>query len=319
MNTPIVIASGNGLQAARHAYGEMISGADPLDAAVSGVNLVELDPNDHTVGYGGLPNRDGVIQLDAAVMHGPLAKAGAVGALEGVKLASSVARLVMLKTDHVMLAGDGARRFAQEQGFVEENLLSEFSRKVWMHWREIRKKKSSRPSLENLDPDVRKFVEEHPTWFVHTGTVHLSVRNASGDLACCTSTSGLPFRLSGRIADSALVGAGLYCDNHVGSAGCTGRGEAAILSNASAAAVEIMRRGVSPLDSAMKVLERVVDLNRDPRWRDISGRPTFNLAVYALNKAGECASAAVWNGGTFAVADQNGARLENQAFLYRRE
>jgi N4-(beta-N-acetylglucosaminyl)-L-asparaginase len=185
---------------------------------------------------------------------------GAVGALEGVKLASSVARLVMLHTDHVLLAGEGAGRFARAHGFPEENLLTDFSRRVWLYGRGIREGQNPEASLDEWGSDVRTFIEEHRAWLGQTGTIHLSARSASGDLACCTSTSGLPFKLPGRIADSALVGAGLYCDNEVASVGCTGRGESAILSNASAAAVNLMRSGLSPLDSALEVLETTVRL-----------------------------------------------------------
>jgi N4-(beta-N-acetylglucosaminyl)-L-asparaginase len=316
----VAIASRNGLEAVRRAYDELQAGADPVDAAVAGVNLVELDPKDYTVGYGGLPNFDGVVQLDAAVMHGPSAKAGAVAALEGVKTPSQVARLVMQRTDHVLLVGEGARRFATMHGFPNENLLTDFSRKVWLFWRENLSGKDDwvEPPLEELDPEVREFFERNRDMLRPTGTIHLSALSPAGDLGCCTTTSGLFFKIPGRVGDSPLISAGLYCDNEVGSAGGTGRGEAAILSGAAHTAVEFMRQGQQPEAALLKTLERVVQLNRDPHLKHADGRPNFNLRLYAVNKAGAYSSAAIWSGGRFAVCDAGGARLEEQAYLYKR-
>lgn len=317
---PVAIASANGLEAVRRTYEELQAGADPVDAAVAGVNLVELDPKDYTVGYGGLPNFDGVVQLDAAVMHGPSAKGGAVAALEGVKTPSRVARLVMQRTDHVLLVGEGARRFATMHGFPNEDLLTDFSRKVWLFWRQNLSLQDDwvEPPLEELDPDVRRFFERERDLFRPTGTIHLSALSPAGDLGCCTSTSGLFFKIPGRVGDSPLIGAGLYCDNDVGSAGCTGRGEAAILSNAAHTAVEFMRQGQGPEAALLKTLERVVQLNRDPSLERPDGRPNFNLRLYAVDKTGRYASAAIWSGGKFAVCDARGPRLEEQAYLYKR-
>lgn len=316
----VAIASANGLEAVRRAYEELQAGADPVDAAVAGVNLVELDPKDYSVGYGGLPNFDGVVQLDSAVMHGPRGKGGAVAALEGVKTPSRVARLVMQRTDHVLLVGNGARRFATMHGFPNENLLTDFSRQVWRYWRENLSEKDDwvEPPLEELDPAVREFFQRNRGLLRPTGTIHLSALTPSGDLGCCTTTSGLFFKIPGRVGDSPLIGAGLYCDNDIGSAGGTGRGEAAILSNASHTAVEFMRQGLVPEEALLKTLERVVHLHRDPRLQRSDGRPDFNLRLYAVNKGGAYGSAAIWSGGKFAVADARGARLEQQAYLYRR-
>ncbi len=324
-SSPVAVASGNGLEAVRIAYQEMVAGADPVDAAVAGVKVVELDPKDYTVGYGGLPNFDGVVQLDAAVMHGPSSKAGAVAALEGVKTPAQVARLVMQRTDHVLLVGSGARRFATMHGFPEEELLTDFSRKVWLYWRESLSQLDDwvEPTLAGLDPEVREFVEDPDNRDLFqrgpdrpTGTIHLSARAASGDLGCCTTTSGLFFKIPGRVGDSPIIGAGLYCDNDVGSAGATGRGEASIQVCAAHSAVEQMRLGLAPQEALLKVLERVVHLNREPLLRRRDGRPKFNLRLYAVDKAGRYAGAAIWGGKTFAVADARGARLEEQAYLY---
>jgi len=319
----VAIASANGLEAVRRAHQEMTGGADPLDAAISGVNLVELDPDDLTVGYGGLPNFEGVVQLDSAVMHGPSGKGGAVAALEGVKTPSKVARLVMDRTDHVLLVGEGARRFATMHGFPVEELLTERSRKIWLYWRENLSTKDDweEPPLDRLDPEVREFIEESGDLFRDrrpTGTIHLSALAPSGDLGCCTTTSGLFFKVPGRVGDSPLIGAGLYCDNDVGSAGGTGRGEAAILSCASHTVVEGMRAGLEPEAACLAALERVAHLTRDPRLRRPDGRPDFNLRLYAIAKGGAYGSAAIWSGGRFAVADERGARLEDQAYLYER-
>ncbi len=318
---PVAVSSANGLEAVRIARERLLAGEDPVAAAVAGVKVVELDPNDYTVGYGGLPNFDGVVQLDAAVMHGPSGKAGAVGALEGVRTPAEVARLVMERSDHVLLVGEGARRFATMHGFPNEDLLTETSRKIWLYWRENLSALDDweEPPETALDPAVRRFLEENRGMFRPTGTIHLSALASNGDLGCCTTTSGLFFKVPGRVGDSPLVGAGLYCDNDVGSAGATGRGEASILGCVSHGTVENMRLGLSPQEAALKTLERVAHLTRDPRLRRKDGRPNFNLKIYAVNKTGAYASAAIWGGGRFAVADARGARLEEQAFLYRSE
>lgn len=323
---PVAISSANGLEAVRIAYEQMLAGTDPTDAAVEGVKTVELDPADYTVGYGGLPNFDGVVQLDSAVMHGPSGKGGAVAALEGVKTPAQVARLVMQRTDHVLLVGEGARRFATMHGFGHEELLTDFSRKLWLFWRENLSAADDwvEPSPDQLDPEIRAFFEKNPGMFRPrdprpTGTIHLSAVDGNGDLGCCTTTSGLFFKIPGRVGDSPLIGCGLYCDNDVGSAGGTGRGEAAILSNASHTVVELMRSGQSPEQACLSTLERVAHLTRDPNLRRPDGRPNFNLRLYAVNKAGAYGSAAIWSGGKFAVADRRGARHEEQAYLYATE
>jgi len=321
---PVAVSSANGLEAVRIAYERMLAGADPTDAAVEGVKTVELDPRDYTVGYGGLPNFDGVVELDAAVMHGPSGKGGAVASLRGVKTPSEVARLVMERTDHVLLVGEGARRFATMHGFGDENLLTDFSRKLWLFWRENLSAVDDwvEPPPDKLDPEIREFFERNPGMFRPpeprpTGTIHLSAIDGNGNVGCTTTTSGLFFKVPGRVGDSPLIGCGLYCDNDVGSAGGTGRGEAAILSNAAHTVVELMRRGESPEQACLSTLQRVVHLTRDPLLKGPDGRPNFNLRLYAANKAGACGSAAIWSGGQYAVADRRGARHEEQAYLYK--
>jgi N4-(beta-N-acetylglucosaminyl)-L-asparaginase len=313
------VSSANGLAAVEAAYKRLVAGEDPVRAAVAGVNIVELDPADYTVGYGGLPNFDGRVQLDAAVMHGPSGKGGAVAALEGVKTPSLVAQTVMERTDHVLLVGEGARRFATMHGFPDENLLTDLSRKIWVYWREVLSRKDDwvEPPEEELDPELREFVEKNRGLFRPTGTIHLSAVTPGGDVGCCTTTSGLFFKIPGRVGDSPQIGSGLYCDNAVGSAGATGRGEAAILSCASHTVVELMRQGRNPEDAVLGALERVVEVTRDPRLKRDDGKPAFNLRLYAVSRSGEYGSAAIWGGGSFAVADAQGPRLEEQAYLYR--
>ncbi len=315
----VAVASANGLAAVRRAYEQLTAGADPVDAAVDGVRLNELDPEDYTVGYGGMPNFDGVVELDAAVMHGPSGKAGAVAALQGVKTPAEVARLVMRRTDHVLLVGEGARRFATMHGFPNENLLTEFSRQVWVYWRENLALHDDwvDPPLAELSPELQRFFADNRDLLRPTGTIHLSARTAAGDLGCCTTTSGLFFKIPGRVGDSPIIGAGLYCDNEVGSAGGTGRGEANIQVAGAHSAVELMRQGHPPQAALLKTLERVVHLNRDARLKGPDGRPNFNLKLYAVAKNGAYAGAAIWSGGKFAVADSRGARLEEMAYLYR--
>jgi N4-(beta-N-acetylglucosaminyl)-L-asparaginase len=310
-----VIASKNGLEATRRAYEMMAAGADPLDAVIAGVNLLEDDPNDTTVGYGGLPNEDGVVELDAAVMHGPTHRAGAVGALRNVRFASRVARLVMDETDHVLLVGEGALRFAKAQGFKEEDLLTERARKIWLYWRQTRGPDDDwlPPPEDQLDPDVLEYFKKQRT----TGTIHCAALNAAGDLSCVTTTSGLAFKLAGRVGDSCSIGAGLYVDNAVGSCGSTGRGEANIENLSSFAAVEWMRAGMSPHDAGMEMLNRVVKRTAE-RLRDSERRPKFNVTFYLLGKDGTHAGVSLWGPTLFAVTDAGGTRHEQCAVLYHR-
>src|SRR5215475_4324089 len=325
---PVAIASTNGLKAVELAVQRMKAGADPLDAAIAGVNLVEEDPNVMSVGYGGIPNEEGVVQLDASVMHGPTARAGAVGALEGVKNPSKVAKLVMETTDHIMLVGPGARRFADMHGFPVENLLTEKARKVWLYWKEnlSDKDKWLEPDPTKLDPEVQDFIREYGRNYFRDprshGTIHLSAVTPQGDLAGCTSTSGLFFKMPGRVGDSAIIGAGCFTDNAVGSAGSTGRGEANILIGGGHLVVERMRAGRSPRDACLDAMKRIAETTREKRLLDPQGRPAFQIRFYAVNKGGAYGSAAMWSKGStgkpaqFAVADGRGARLEPCAFLF---
>jgi N4-(beta-N-acetylglucosaminyl)-L-asparaginase len=325
---PVAVSSANGLRAVALAVQRMREGVDPLDAAVAGVNIVEDDPNDMTVGYGGVPNEEGVVQLDACVFHGPTARAGAVASLEGVKNPTKVAKLVMETTDHVLLVGAGARRFADVNGFARENLLTEKARKVWLYWRQNLSDmdKWLEPDEEHLDPEVKAFIQEYGRDEFRDprthGTVHVSAVDAKGDLAGTTSTSGLFFKMPGRVGDSPIIGAGCFTDNAVGSAGSTGRGEANILVSGGHLAVELMRQGKHPREACLDVLRRIAATTRQKRLLDSKGRPKFGIKFYAVNKRGDYGAASMWsdpkNGhpAKFSVADARGARLEECAFLF---
>ena len=303
---PVVVGSGNGLRGVRRAFDQIARGADTLDAIIAGVNIQELDPEDQSVGLGGLPNEEGVVQLDASCMHGPTKRAGAVGCLEDIATPSLVAKAVMDYTDHTLLVGKGARKFALALGFKEQNLLTDKSRQDWLRWK-------SRLNKDDFwldhDDDIRiKFT---------SGTINLNAVNAAGDLSSVTTTSGFSWKLDGRVGDSPIVGAGQYCDNTVGAAGSTGRGEACLKVCGAFAVVELMRNGASPEQAVMRVLERVVAMT-EARLLDDKGRPRFGLQFYALAKDGRAAAATLYEGAQYAVCDDQGARLERCAYLYRR-
>lgn len=302
----VVIASANGLRGVAKAYEMLGTGADPLDAAIEGVKIQELDPEDSSVGLGGLPNADGVVQLDASCMHGPTRRAGAVGALEGIATPSLVAKAVMDHTDHIMLVGEGAKRFALGLGFTEQNLLTEKSRQAWLRWRA-----RLNPNDNWIEQEVEGSVRQS------TGTINMNAVTARGDIGSVTTTSGLSWKIPGRVGDSPIIGAGQYCDNGVGAAGSTGRGEANIKVCGAFLTVEFMRQGMAPEQACLKTLERVVAAT-EPRLLDDQGRPRFNLNFYAVAKDGRFGAASIWSGSRYAVADARGARLENSAFLYRR-
>ena len=326
---PVVVSSANGLRAVERAYSLVAAGGNPVDAVVAGVNIVEDDPDDVTVGYGGIPNEEGVVQLDASVMDGRTGKCGAVGALEGIKNPSKVARLVMDQTNRVFLVGPGALKFARAHGFKEENLLTERSRKIWLYWKEKLSTKDDwieRGDEETTDPDIKWYIEKYGVEdFRQQGTINCNVVTADGTIAGCTTTSGLFFKIPGRLGDSPVIGAGLFVDGDVGACGSTGWGEGNLRSCGSHTVVEFMRQGMSPEQAALKSLERIVGLAKD--MRDKNGKPSFNVNFYVVNKKGERAGAAVWSGSygasgrftpaRYAVADASGGRLVESAYLYK--
>jgi N4-(beta-N-acetylglucosaminyl)-L-asparaginase len=310
----VVIASGNGVRAVEKAVELLKNGNDPLDAVIAGVNIVEEDPDDMSVGYGGLPNEDMEVELDASVMHGPTHNAGAVAGLKHIKTPSKVAKLVMERTDHALLVGEGALKFAKAHGFMEENLLTDKARQRWLEWKE---KLSDRddwfPPEEEIDQEIREVLVYH-------GTINCCALDTKGNLAGVTTTSGLSYKIPGRVGDSPIIGAGLYVDNDVGAAGSTGRGEANILNCGSFTVVEFMRQGSSPEEACLKTLERIVlTSKRQPRLLDDEGRPRFDLSFYAVNKKGDYGGARIWSGGRFVIHDGTEKREKEPAFLFKRE
>ena len=311
---PRVVASGNGLRATEKAMTIIKAGGDPLDAVIAGVNIVEDDPNDMSVGYGGLPNEDGVVELDASVMYGPNHTAGAVAGLRNIKNPSRVARLVMERTDHVLIVGEGALRFARAHGFKEEDLLTEKSREAWLRWKETMSDRDNwyPPKSETLPGDLRSVMSTH-------GTINCIAIDAAGRLAGVTTTSGLSWKLAGRVGDSPIIGAGLYVDNDIGAAGSTGRGEANLQTCASYRIVEAMGRGLSPEEACLKTCEAIAAKTRlVPRLCDAEGRPKFGLEFYALNKKGEFGSAGLYQGGRYAVHDGAENKLREAAYVFKR-
>jgi N4-(beta-N-acetylglucosaminyl)-L-asparaginase len=298
-----------------------------LDALIEGVNIVELDPEDYSVGYGGVPNAEGVVQLDSSCMHGPLKRAGGVASLEGVRTPSKVAREVMNKTDHHLLVGKGAQTFARNMGFtIEDDLNTPLSRKLWLEW-----KQRTDPS-HYLTPKEREIASAEarrqmaaegffPASKMY-GTINCDGVNAKGEICGVTTTSGLFFKIPGRVGDSPILGAGLWVDGQVGAAGSTGRGEANLYNLSSFFIVECMRRGMHPKDAGMEALKRIKANTVEKRLLNPQGNPNFNVNFYALNARGEFAGVAMyaedpddigWAGGKtkavrYAVCDAKGPR-----------
>jgi N4-(beta-N-acetylglucosaminyl)-L-asparaginase len=310
---PVVVASANGnvyknggaRTAVHEAFERMVRGEDVLDALIAGVNICELDPEDDSVGYGGLPNADGVVQLDASCMHGPRRRAGAVASIEGVRTPANVAKAVLDETDHHLIVGRGAQEFARGLGFkIEDDLNSENSRKQWLEWK------------RRIDPehwlDPKKRAEE--SWRVtremmaegridptHVfGTINCNGVNAKGEICGVTTTSGLAWKIPGRVGDSPILGAGLYVDGEVGAAGSTGRGEANLYNLSSFLIVENLRRGLSPKDAGMDALRRVKANTVEKRLLNAKGEPKFYVKFYIVDKKGRHAGVGMY-------ARQNGA------------
>ena len=314
---PVVVASSNGnrskgadnVTCVARAFKMMTDGADVLDALVAGVEIVELDPNQTGVGWSGLPNADGVVQLDASCMHGPKKRAGAVAAIEGLRAPARVAQLVADETDHHLLVGKGAQDFARAMGIkIEEGLINETARKQWLEWKRrtdpqhyLDPKKRSQAWYEAGLQMVREgLIDGEHFW----GTINCDGVNAKGEICGVTTTSGLAWKIPGRVGDSPILGAGLYVDGEVGAAGSTGRGEANLYNLSSFLIVEEMRRGAHPKDAAITALKRVAK-NTEKRLLNAKGQPNFGLNFYCLNAKGEYAGVGMYQG-TYAVCTENG-------------
>jgi N4-(beta-N-acetylglucosaminyl)-L-asparaginase len=315
---PVVVASANGNRfknggaqtAVEKAFAMVTGGSDVLDAVIAGVNIVELDPEDTSVGYGGLPNADGVVQLDASCMHGPRKRAGSVAALEGVRTPSKVAQMVAEQTDHHLIVGKGAQDFARNMGLkIEDDLNTDRSRSLWLEW-----KRRIDPD-HYLDPKKRAeawydaglqmaregLIDPEHYW----GTINCNAVNAKGEVCGVTTTSGLAWKIPGRVGDSPILGAGLYVDGEVGAAGSTGRGEANLYGLCSYLIVEEMRRGAHPKDAGMTALTRVRKATIEKRLLNSRGLPNFGLNFYIVNAAGEYAGVSMY-GASFAVCTESG-------------
>jgi len=309
------ISSENGLRATEKAMELLKSGVDPLEAVIAGVNIVEDDPNDMSVGYGGLPNEEGVVELDSSVMHGPTHHAGAVASLRNIKNPSKVAKLVMERTDHTLLVGEGALKFAKAHGFKEEDLLTDKAREIWLRRKEMLSDKDFwfPPKVETLDPELLRYVEFH-------GTINCNALDAEGNLAGVTTTSGFYFKIPGRVGDSPIIGAGLYVDNDIGAAGSTGRGEANIQNCGSYSVVEFMRQGYSPVEACLQALKRIAEKSKgQPRLLTEDGLPRFDLDFYAINKKGEYGGASMWSESQFAIHDGTENKLIESAYLFKKK
>ncbi|PYP41055.1 MAG: asparaginase [Gemmatimonadetes bacterium] len=298
------VSSANGIRGVKLAVELMQKGTDTLDAGVEGVKIQELDPDDDSVGYGGLPNEEGVVQLDASCVHGPTRRAGAVAALEGIKTPSEVARLVLKYTDHILLVGEGAKKFALSYGFKEEDLLTPKSREKWLRWRANRGKGDDWVDIPDGAPAMAR----------PTGTINMDLINDKGEISSITTTSGLAWKIPGRAGDSPIVGAGEYTDNEIGAAGSTGLGELCIMVCGGFLTVEHMRQGMSPTDACLATLKRVIAICPDSR-RDAQGRPP-QISFYAINKKGDYGAASLFPS-TYAAGDEaSGARTLDTAHVY---
>ena len=343
---PAAVSSANGLPAVRRVMEVVAGGGSVLEGVVAGVNLVEEDPEDMTVGYGGLPNADGVVQLDSQVWNGPTRGAGAVAALEGFVHPSRVAVAVMRYTDHVMLGGEGAADERLDVAPDPQPLWQrhgDLVRRRFLEWRAGLSDDDDYLTPEQSGEEIGGFddpggpgaepggaarngpldeetleaglADSHDgvrPW----GTIHCSAVGPDGEMAAVTTTSGLFFKVPGRVGDSPLPGCGCYCDGDVGAAGATGRGEAVIKTVGAHLIVEEMRRGAAPTDACLTALRRIVDWTVEDRLLTEDGRPDFNVRYYAVNRAGEHGGASIWGGGRHAVHEGGEARLVDSAYLF---
>lgn len=339
MALPILIASWNGAPATSLAATLHTRGLHLLDAIVEGIKLVEDDPEELSVGFGGLPNEEGEVELDAAVMDGPLHKAGAVAGLRRIRHAAAVAREVLRRTDHALLVGQGAYKFARQCGFADEDLLTPKAREAWLTWKAELSNKDGWISpnesasnfgfarwaghRENLTPGGPPASSPPPNDsrtpprapFTY-GTIHLSGLDNKGDLYSCTSTSGLSYKIPGRVGDSPIIGAGIYTDNTYGSAGATGRGESSLQTCAAYEVVRMMEQGREPAQAALETLKRIAQRTREGRLLAQEGVPHFNITLYALRKDGAFGAASMHEGYQYISQTGEETKLQQAEFLF---
>jgi N4-(beta-N-acetylglucosaminyl)-L-asparaginase len=324
---PIIVCANNGYAYLENAFAFLKGGGDTLDAALKVVRGPEDDPNDDSVGLGGIPNEEGVVELDACCMHGPTRRAGSVGGVRNIKNVSLVSKAVMEHTGHVMLVGEGAERFAVALGFPRENLLTERSRKIWLLWKEFHSNDDwwgpgladphwqppatepgkDKPQAEmwkerieqmharaadlGIEPELQ-LAAVRKVLFPPTGTIHCSALNDKGEISGCTTTSGLAFKLPGRVGDSPIIAAGCYTDQDVGSAGATGSGEENIKVAGAHTIVENMRHGMSPQEAGMDALKRIARNYNG----DMNKLRFVDMTYYILRKDGAYAGVSLWEG-----------------------
>ncbi|HYG99406.1 MAG TPA: N(4)-(beta-N-acetylglucosaminyl)-L-asparaginase [Terriglobales bacterium] len=342
---PVIITKALGANSLDTAYDMLLDGTDTLDACIHVGQVQEDDPSDDSVGFGGLPNEEGVVELDACCMHGPTRRAGSVGGVRNVKHVAALSRAVMEHTGHVMLVGEGAERFAYAMGFPKENLLTERSRKIWMLWKQFNsnqdwwgpgiadpkwKGPGQAITLENRIKkleDVAADLGIAPEYRLHAalvvlfppmGTIHTSAVNAKGEMSGCTTTSGLAWKIPGRLGDSPIIGAGCYTDQDVGSAGATGSGEENIKVAGAHTIVENMRRGMSPQEAGLDALRRIARNHNN----DMNRIKYLDMVYYILRKDGAYAGVSLWSGSVerprrFAVMDGKGKRIEKTVALFQ--
>ncbi|MEP1488802.1 MAG: N(4)-(beta-N-acetylglucosaminyl)-L-asparaginase [Algibacter sp.] len=294
---PVIISTWrHGLAANEEAWKQLKNGASALDAIVSGVGIPEGDPEVRSVGYGGLPDREGKVTLDACIMNHN-SDCGSVSFLQNIKHPIAVAKKVLENTPHVMLTGKGALQFALSEGFTEEDLLTEKSEKAWKKWLEDSKYKPV-INIENHD------------------TISMLVLDEAGNLSGGCTTSGAAWKMHGRVGDSPIIGAGLFLDNDVGAAAATGLGEAVIRTAGSAMVVELMRQGKSPFEACKEIVERIY--NKHKNHKDME---YLQVGFIAVNKAGEHAGYSIKPGFNYAIQDEeNGNRMEPaQAKISKKE
>ncbi len=337
---PVIISSANGVHALDRGMDILKKGGDTLDAVVAAVSVVEDDPTDDSVGFGGLPNEEGEVELDACCMHGPTGRAGSVGGVRRIKNVSRLAKTVMERTNHVMIVGEGAHRFAIDEGFADMNLLTEPSRLAWLAWK-ASTSFNWRPGIDSPEYKQQAAIDgyneqiaalfdtpEKRAWLPHiqqviarppTGTIPCMAVDANGDISATTTTSGLAWKIAGRVGDSPIIGAGCFVDNEVGAAGSTGKGEENIKIAGGHTIVEMMRRGKSPSDACLEAMSRVAHNYKNDKKK----LATFHLFFYGINKDGVHGAASLWRTGydkgkhaVYAVHDGTQARLvETKAFL----